>query len=108
MLNVRQFYFINFLSLFNCIYFSDDLHNIFIFFLNFLISLFYVSSNTRPIRLGTLQVSDRYRDFEPCHWDVVGSIQSPGASKFRRLSGKGESLRHKFSWKLCLSSSGMA
>ena len=58
MLNVRLFYFINFLSLFNCIYFYDDLHNIFIFFLNFLISLFYVSPDTRPIRLGTIRVSD--------------------------------------------------
>ena len=53
MLNVRQFYFINFLSLFNCIYiFFDDLHNIFIFFLNFLISLFYISPDTRPIHRG--------------------------------------------------------
>ena len=47
MLNVRQFYFFNFFSLFNCIYFSDDLHNI--FFFNFLISLFYISPDTRPI-----------------------------------------------------------
>ena len=40
MLNVRQFYFINFLSLFNCIYFSDDLHNIFIFFFFFFLAYF--------------------------------------------------------------------
>ena len=49
MVNMRLFYFINFLSLFNCIYFSDDLHDIFIFFFNFLISLFYVSPDTKPI-----------------------------------------------------------
>ena len=50
MLNVRQCYFINFLSLFNCIYISDDLHNIFIYiFFNFLIILFYVLPDTKPI-----------------------------------------------------------
>ena len=49
MLNVRQFYFINFLSLFNCIYFSDDLHNIFIIFWIFQLAYFMY----RPINRYT-------------------------------------------------------
>ena len=77
---MRQFYFINFLSLFNCLYFSNDLHNIFIFFLNFLINLFYVSPDTKPIRLGTLQISDRYRDFEPCVTRVTTKMGENGGS----------------------------
>ena len=49
MLNVRQFYFINFLSLFNYIYIFLMIYIIFYIFLNFLISLFYVLPDTRPI-----------------------------------------------------------
>ena len=39
--------------------------------MNFLISFFYVSPDTRPIRLGTLRVSDWYRDFEPCYIETA-------------------------------------